>query len=121
MFEELRRWPQKLEDGRELASDFYTREKGKLPTNVQKIAFVGMGGSGIAGRIVKTFLDRRSKIPSFIISSPQLPAHLDASTFAIVISYSGNTWETVAALEQLAEKFIPTIVIARGRQPATIA
>ena len=121
MFEELNRWPQKLEDGRELARDFYTREKGKLPTNIKSIGFVGMGGSGIAGRIVKTFLDRRSAIPSYIISSPAIPAYIDASSFVVVMSYSGNTWETVAALGALAERFIPTLVIAHGGRAAAIA
>lgn len=121
MLKELDMWSKKLKDGLELAHDFVYKNKAKLPTNIKKIAFVGMGGSGIAGRIVKTFLDKESKIPAFIIDSPELPEYVDASTLAIVTSYSGNTWETIDVLEKLAENFIPTIVIAHGGKASLIA
>ena len=89
--------------------------------NIKNIAFVGMGGSSIAGRIMKTYLDRSSTIPTFIIESPQIPAYINGDSFAVVMSYSGNTWETVAVLEQLWAKFIPTIVIAHGGKAAALA
>ncbi len=63
-----------------------------------------MGGSGIAGRIIKTFLDKKSGIPSFVIESTSLPEFVDTDTLAIVVSYSGNTWETVDVLEELVQK-----------------
>ncbi|MCF7799682.1 SIS domain-containing protein [Candidatus Babeliales bacterium] len=121
MLKELNMWSKKLKDGLELANNFVYRNKAKLPTNIKKIAFIGMGGSGITGRIVKTILDKESKIPSFIIDSPGLPEYVDAATLAIVISYSGNTWETIDVLEKLAENFIPTIVIAHEGKAVLIA
>jgi len=48
------------------------------------------------------------------IDSTVLPGHVDAETLAIVISYSGNTWETLDVLDALTAKFIPTMVLAHG-------
>ncbi len=73
------------------------------------------------GRIIKTFLDSKAHIPSFVIDSPKIPNFLNTDTLVFVVSYSGNTWETLDALEQLTEKFIPTIVLAHGGKAAEIA
>ncbi|MCK4265447.1 SIS domain-containing protein [Candidatus Babeliales bacterium] len=114
MIENIKAWPQKLKDGLDIAHNFHFEHSGALPTNINKIAFFGMGGSGIAGRMVKAFLEKESKIPFFIIDSPEVPAHIDGSTLAIVVSYSGNTWETVKAFNKLIDRHIPTVVISHN-------
>jgi len=121
MLNELRAWPNKLKDGLQIAHDFYFEQSNKLPKNVEKIVFFGMGGSGIAGRIIKTFLDKKSEIPSFIADSDEAPKFCNGNTLAIVSSYSGDTWETVEALNDLIKKFIPTIVITHGGKIAELA
>ncbi|MFC1894394.1 SIS domain-containing protein [Candidatus Dependentiae bacterium] len=121
MIEELTLWSQKIKDGLQLAHDFHFQHSAQLPSNIKKIAFVGMGGSGIAGKIIKTFLDKKTTIPSFIINSPELPNFIDTDTLVFAASYSGNTWETVDVLKQLSEKFIPTIVLSNNGQAAQIA
>jgi len=121
MLEEVTLWPKKLKDGLDIAHNFHFKNSAILPKNFKKIIFVGMGGSGIAGRVVKTFLDKKSKIPSFVIDSPELPAFVDTETLAVVVSYSGNTWETVEALDALVDKNIPTIALAHGGKVAEIA
>jgi glucose/mannose-6-phosphate isomerase len=121
MIREFQLWPQKLQEGLDLAHNFHFEHGTLLPKGIKKIAFFGMGGSGIAGRIIKTILDKKCSIPSFVVDSPELPAFIDTDTFAVVVSYSGNTWETVAALEKLVEKFVPTLVIAHGGKALEIA
>jgi len=121
MLEEVTLWSKKIKDGMQIGYDFHFENSAKLPKNIKKIVFVGMGGSGISGRIIQTFLDRKSNIPSFVIDSPEIPAYIDQETLAIVVSYSGNTWETVECAEILAEKFIPTVVLTRGGRIAEIA
>jgi len=113
MLKEMSLWTQKLNEGLQLADVFYERNGLKLPKNIKKIAFVGMGGSGVAGRIFKTFLDRKGVV-SLVIDSPIVPATLDTSTLAIVVSASGKTWETLSILDECTSKFIPTIVLAGG-------
>jgi glucose/mannose-6-phosphate isomerase len=114
MLKELALWPQKLKEGVRLAKDFVGRYEAMIPRHITNIVFVGMGGSGIAGRIIKTFIDRKSAISACVIDSCDLPANIGVNTLAIVVSYSGNTWETLAVLSQLSERFIPTIVLASG-------
>lgn len=121
MLKELALWPQKLKDGLQIAHDFHYAHSAQLPKNFKRIAFFGMGGSGIAGRILKTFLDKKCEIPSFVIDSPEPPKFIDSNTLAIVITYSGNTWETVNALKTLADNFVPTIVLAHSGKAAEIA
>lgn len=121
MLTEQTLWSKKLKDGLQLAHSFYEDYGAGLPKQIKKIAFVGMGGSGIAGRIMKTFLDRRQAIPSFIIDSPIVPSYIDSQTLTFVVSYSGQTWETLDVLNELTQKFVPTVVIAHGGKAVEIA
>jgi glucose/mannose-6-phosphate isomerase len=118
MLKELSLWAHKLKEGIQLADGFYQTHGAVLPKNIKKIVFVGMGGSGVAGRIMKTFLDRRPEITACVVDSPFVPAHIDTQTLAIVMSYSGNTWETLDILDDLTQKFIPTVVLAHAGQAA---
>ena len=111
MLQELLSWPQKLILGAKLAQEL---SQPLTKTSIKNIAFVGMGGSGISGRVIKTILDKKTTINSHIIDSSELPNFIDQSYTAIVVSYSGNTWETVCALKSLIKKQIPTIVLCNG-------
>ena len=61
------------------------------------------------------------QMDSHILDSPLIPAHIGTDTLAVVISYSGNTWETLDVLAALTQKFIPTIVIGHGGRAIEIA
>ena len=114
MQKDLLTWPEKLSMGLELGFDFWKSFGARFSKPIKKIAFVGMGGSGIAGRIIKTLLEKKTALSVIIVDGPELPGSLDAETLAIVVSYSGNTWETLDALDALAKRFVPTIVLANG-------
>ena len=114
MQKDLLTWPEKLYAGLELAQDFWGQYGQRFAKPFKKIAFVGMGGSGIAGRIIKTLLDKRSSVTTLIIDGPEIPTCIDSETLAIVASYSGNTWETLDVLDGFVKRFIPTIVLAHG-------
>lgn len=114
IFRDLSSWPEKLKEGLLLSAQFHTTFKHDFPITLKKYSFFGMGGSGIAGRIVKTFLDQKKDLTSFVIDSSDVPHFVDEETLAIVTSYSGNTWETLEALNQLVTRKIPTIIITHG-------
>ncbi len=120
MIEEVRLWQKKLSDGITCAQIFIEQFADVLPKNSNNIAFVGMGGSGIAGRMLKTFLDREG-VTSTVIATSMVPAYLNSTTLALVISYSGNTWETLDVLHQLIEKGVPTVVITHGGRALELA
>jgi len=67
---------------------------------VDKVVVCGMGGSGIAGHIIAGAYGK--KMPVRVVSDYDL-GFIDAQTLVVVVSYSGNTEETLACYE-LAQK-----------------
>jgi glucose/mannose-6-phosphate isomerase len=63
---------------------------------VKKIIFAGMGGSAIAGDLARDWLDSTINAPMESVRSYHLPAHADEKTLVFLISYSGNTEETLS-------------------------
>ncbi len=121
MMTELKAWERKLREGLDVAHNFHFENKARLPKEVAALSFFGMGGSGIAGRIARQFVEKHFHGHCQVVNQPEVPITIDSGTLSIVVSYSGNTWETVAALETLAEKALPTLVIAHGGRAAEIA
>ncbi|MBI2056420.1 MAG: bifunctional phosphoglucose/phosphomannose isomerase [Candidatus Sungbacteria bacterium] len=75
----------------------------------ETIAVCGMGGSALAGDIIRAWLRKNNIIVhrDFHLPSP-LPK------LVIAISYSGNTEETLSCATEAREKNIPIITIAAG-------
>lgn len=74
----------------------------------------GMGGSGISGDYIKK-LSEGTDIPVVVSKNYQVPAYIDDSWDAVVISYSGNTEETLSSLKQLINIGIkPTCISSNG-------
>jgi glucose/mannose-6-phosphate isomerase len=79
--------------------------------NVSKVVFAGMGGSAIAGSILKDLfpdLDiivERNYFPNTLI---------DESTFVIMCSYSGNTEETLSYYDYASRLTDNSLVITTG-------
>jgi len=121
MIQELSAWKQRLNDGLDLAHNFHYTHAVRFSQKIKQVVFCGMGGSGVAGRLVKTFLDKKGSLSSFVIDSPEIPQFVDGETLAIVVSYSGNTWETVSCLNQLLEAGVPTVVMAHGGKALKLA
>lgn len=66
---------------------------------IKKIVIAGMGGSALAGLIIKHWLEPEITLPIEIVRTYQLPNYVDSQTLVICSSYSGNTEETLACLE----------------------
>lgn len=82
--------------------------------DITSIVVTGMGGSALAGLLAKAWLKNDISIPFEVIRSYDLPAYVNSSTLVIASSYSGNTEETVSALEQATQKGAQLGVIASG-------
>lgn len=76
-----------------------------------KIMVCGMGGSGISGEILKVLYPTVE-----IISNKDytIPAYIDHNTLAIVISYSGNTEETLSNYAILNKRRSGIVIISSG-------
>ena len=81
-----------------------------LSKPINKIYIVGMGGSAIAGEILKTYLTNDSSqlmqkdLEINVIREYNMPAAADEHSLAIIISYSGNTEETISAFRDALKK-----------------
>ncbi|MGB3342235.1 MAG: bifunctional phosphoglucose/phosphomannose isomerase [bacterium] len=76
-----------------------------------KVMVCGMGGSGISGEILKVLYPTVE-----IISNKDytIPRYIDHNTLAIVISYSGNTEETLSNYAILNNRRSGIVIISSG-------
>ncbi len=110
--------------------------EGFKPTS---ILICGMGGSAISGDVLLNWVGKSSPVPIHVNRSPFLPGYVGSRTLIIMVSYSGNTSETLSAMDQAIhkgaqimaitsggklleicqEKDIPSVIIPSGYPPRT--
>jgi glucose/mannose-6-phosphate isomerase len=126
-------FPQGLREGAEAAEGL----EAPLEGSYKALVVAGMGSSAIGGQILGDWLMEDSPIPIHVSRGHRLPGFVDEETLLIAVSYSGNTEETLAALEEgmrrgcriltitsggameriSAAKGIPTVKIPGGMRP----
>jgi len=80
----------------------------------RNIVICGLGGSGIAGRIIKSFFYDTSPVPIEIVSDYSLPFYVNENSLVIISSYSGNTEETLSLYIQAVERHAHILAITTG-------
>ncbi len=96
----------------------------QLKTNTKEIRNVlicGLGGSGIGGTIVNDIVSPKARIPIAATKDYSIPNFVNEHTLVIANSYSGNTEETLYALEKCQAKGAEIAVITSGGKLKTIA
>jgi glucose/mannose-6-phosphate isomerase len=83
-------------------------------SDTRNIVIAGMGASGIAANLVESLTFGRVPIPITVCKSYNLPQFVSPHTLFIACSYSGNTEETLAALNKALLKRASVLVIASG-------
>jgi len=117
---------------KELISDFTVQLKEALiigqnykfiaqKKDFSNVVLTGLGGSGIGGSIVQNYVFDKLKIPFIVNKDYFLPSFISSGSLVIVSSYSGNTEETVAALNQAIKVKATIICITSGGKVAEIA
>ncbi|MEO0311499.1 MAG: bifunctional phosphoglucose/phosphomannose isomerase [Bacteroidota bacterium] len=93
-----------------------------LPANpLHQVVVTGLGGSGIGGTIMSEIVAQECAIPVLVNKDYFLPAFVNKHTLVIVSSYSGNTEETLQALDQALAKGAKIVCITSGGKVADIA
>lgn len=82
--------------------------------DIKNIIVTGMGGSAIAGELIRTYLSSKMLIPFHICRNYNLPEYVDDETLVIASSYSGNTEETLAAVDDALNRKSMIAAIATG-------
>lgn len=72
------------------------KQHGLKASDFTNVIIAGLGGSGIGGRIAKTYFSDKSNLPIEVYSDYALPAYASANSLIILSSYSGLTEETLA-------------------------
>ncbi|MCD6249870.1 MAG: bifunctional phosphoglucose/phosphomannose isomerase [candidate division Zixibacteria bacterium] len=82
--------------------------------DVRNVVVVGMGGSAMGGDIARSFLASEMLIPFHICRNYVLPEYVDDETLVIASSYSGNTEETLAAVDDALERSAMIVALTTG-------
>ncbi|GAB4245644.1 MAG: bifunctional phosphoglucose/phosphomannose isomerase [Acidobacteriota bacterium] len=88
---------------------------------VDKVVLLGLGGSAIAGDLVKAYLRDELAVPYQVVRHYQAPAWVDDGTLALVSSYSGNTEETLSACEAVRHAGARVVCLTSGGELGRIA
>ncbi len=87
----------------------------------ESVVILGMGGSAIGGDLLRTLLEGECPVPIIVNRDYTVPAFVNGRTLAIASSYSGNTEETLTALETAQQAGAMLLAIATGGQLAARA
>lgn len=88
---------------------------------INNVVITGLGGSGIGGTIVNELFKNDCKVPVVVNKDYIMPSFINENTLVIASSYSGNTEETLIALEEAMNKGAEIAIITSGGKALEIA
>jgi glucose/mannose-6-phosphate isomerase len=96
-------------------------ELNKTNNQFSNVLICGLGGSGIGGTIVNDIVSPLVGIPILSTKDYSIPNFVDENTLVITSSYSGNTEETIYALEKCKGRNAEICIITSGGKLKNIA
>lgn len=88
--------------------------------DIKNVVLIGMGGSAIGGDLARSYLASRLEVPFHVCRHYKLPEFVDDESLIIASSYSGNTEETLAALDDAIERKAMIAAISTGGMMAEV-
>lgn len=89
----------------------------RLPTTrPRQVLICGMGGSAISGDLARNLFFGRSEVPLLVSRHCGLPASAGREDLVILLSYSGNTAETLGCLQDAIAREVPCVLVTSGGQ-----
>lgn len=94
-----------------------------LPSHedIANVLVLGMGGSGIAGDLVAAVAEPFMAVPIVVAKAYEPPSFVDESTLVVAISFSGNTEETVEAVQEAAVSGGRVLAVTAGGRLGELA
>ena len=114
----IARFPEQLEEALRLAEQI-TINKHSAP--IRTVLISGLGGSGIGANFVQCLVSDDCKVPILVNKGYTTPKWVNKHTLAICSSYSGNTEETLAVLEQLRATGAKIVAVSSGGKMLELA
>ncbi len=110
MKELVQNFTQQLREAKVIAEKAVISEK----SIIHNVVISGLGGSGIGGSIVSELISDTCKVPILVNKDYFLPAFVNEHTLVIISSYSGNTEETLSAMQQAISKGAQIACVTSG-------
>ena len=82
--------------------------------DARDVVVLGMGGSAIAGDILRSLATLSGRKPTSVARGYDLPSFVGEETLVIACSHSGNTEETLSAFQQATATGARIIVVTTG-------
>jgi glucose/mannose-6-phosphate isomerase len=110
--------PEQCEEGWRRAQELALPGTHAAPRDV---VIAGMGGSAIAGDMLRALAASSSGLPVHVVRGYDLPAFVGEETLVVVCSHSGNTEETLSAFEKALGAGARCFAITMGGRLGEIA
>ena len=88
---------------------------------IRNLLVCGMGGSAIGGDILRVYAAGDGRVPVLVNRDYTIPAWVNNHTLVIIMSYSGNTEESLMAYEAAGRHHAQRVVITSGGQLLELA
>lgn len=92
----------------------------KRPT-ITGVVVLGVGDCGFAGDVLAGVAAPEMAVPLTVVRSCDLPAYVGPGSLVLAVSWSGDTAETVAAVESAYEAGATVVAISAGGKLALLA
>jgi len=83
-------------------------------SQIENIVFCGMGGSGLAARVIETAFSDKLKLPFVRINNYNLPNFVNSKSLVLCSSYSGSTEEILENVRQAVQRKAKWLAISTG-------
>jgi len=103
------------------ALDIASKAELRAKTAIENVIITGLGGSGIGGAIVAELVAGECQVPVIINKDYHLPAFTGPRSLVIISSYSGNTEETLSAMQQAIAANAQLVCITSGGKVLELA
>lgn len=104
-----------------ISANTLLENKPKIQGEIRNVVILGMGGSGIGGRIVNSIVAGKCTVPVIIINNYKVRGFINEHTLAIASSYSGNTEETIEAMKAARDKGAKVVCVTSAGKLSEMA
>jgi glucose/mannose-6-phosphate isomerase len=87
----------------------------------RQVVVCGMGGSAISGDLARNLVFAHAEVPLVVSRHNGLSASVSPEDLVVLLSYSGNTAETLGCLEDAIARKIPCVLVTSGGKFGTLA
>lgn len=111
MFQIVYELPEQMEEALNLAENM---RLNRFENELSYVIISGVGGSAIAGDLIRVLLSNVCKVPILVNRDYSVPGYVNQNTLVIASSYSGETEETLSSYREAKGKSARIIAVTTG-------